>query len=190
MILVFLGAPGVGKGTQAKLLASKLSIPHISTGDMLRSEIASGSELGQTVKNVMDSGQLVSDELVIEVVKSRISVKDCDNGFILDGFPRTVEQAAALEILLGSVGPAGGAGVDRVLMFELPDRDLLARLSGRREAESRADDTDEVQAERLRVYNELTLPLVSYYEELGVLERIDAKGDVEEVFQKLSSVVC
>lgn len=175
MILVFLGPPGVGKGTQAKLFSEARSIPHISTGEILREAIASGTDLGRRVKAKLDAGQLVSDSLMEEVVARRLTNIDCEKGFILDGYPRTVEQAASLEKILLEIGKS----LSGVIYFSLPEDKLLARLSSRKEG--RADDSDEIQKERLNVYNTKTVPLVEHYRSLGKIKTVDADGTVDEV---------
>ena len=185
MKLVFLGPPGAGKGTQAKLLSEKAGIAHISTGDMLRAEIEKGSELGRTVKDLMDAGQLVSDELMLEVIRERLAAPDCKNGFILDGFPRTSPQAEALSAMFKSAG----AKLDTVCLFDLSEEELGARLENRRGEEARVDDNAEVQKERLRVYQEKTAPLIDYYKELGSLKTIPSSGSIEEVNKNLNKVL-
>lgn len=181
MILVFLGPPGVGKGTQAKLFSEARGIAHISTGDMLRAAIAAGTDLGKRVKTVMDSGQLVSDDLIIELINQRILESDCAKGYILDGFPRTITQAEALEKLLKKLNKT----LDAVVYFDLPEEELLTRLAGRREQEARVDDTWEVQKERLRVYKNKTESLIDFYQKTGKLRKIESSGSVEEVLAKV-----
>jgi adenylate kinase len=177
MRLILLGAPGVGKGTQAKMIASKFGISHISSGEMLRKAVSEGSEVGLQVKSLIDNGQLVPDDLMIELVHERIDEDDCANGYILDGFPRTVAQAEALDELFTLRREA----ISRVILFDVSDDELCKRLSERRGAESRADDTPEIQERRLRVYREQTAPLIRYYEEQGLLSRVEASGKVDEV---------
>lgn len=185
MILVFLGPPGVGKGTQAKLLSEKKKIAHISTGDMLRAAIVAGADLGKRVKAVMDSGQLVSDDLIIELIDHRVMEADCANGYILDGFPRTIAQAEALERLLKKLNKK----LTAVLYFDLLEQELLNRLAGRREQEARADDNLEVQKERLRVYKNNTESLIDFYRKKEKLKTIEAVGTVEEVLEKVQAVL-
>ena len=199
MKLILLGAPGAGKGTQAEIICKTLSIPQISTGNIIRAQIKSGTELGLRVKAIVESGALVSDELVIELLKARISEPDCENGFILDGFPRTIPQAEALEQF---------CDIDAVLEIYVPDEAIVARMSGRRtcpvcgasyhvkynppEKEGicgvcgaqlvmRPDDDPEVVASRLRVYHEQTEPLVEFYRERGKLRTVDGQGAIDEI---------
>ena len=183
--LVFLGPPGAGKGTQAKLLAAEKSLIHISTGDMLRGAVTSGSELGKQVKAVIDSGQLVSDELMISIIEDRISQDDCKSGYVLDGFPRTVLQAQALEDLLKKRGES----LAHVVLFDISEDELLRRLAHRRSVEGRVDDNEATQRERLKVYAESTLPLIAFYESLGLLRRVAALSSVEEVQANLSRAI-
>lgn len=176
--LIFLGAPGAGKGTQAKLLSEKFGLAHISTGEMLRAAVAEGSELGKKVASIMESGQLVPDALIVEIIKERISKPDCAKGYILDGFPRTVPQAQALDAMLGEQKVT-------VVLFEVTTEDVEKRLANRRSAENRADDSDEVQRERLRVYQEQTAPLIEFYEQRGMLVRVSGAGAIDEVQNRL-----
>lgn len=185
MKVVFLGPPGAGKGTQAKTLSERAGIAHISTGDMLRKAVAEGSELGKKVKEVIDSGQLVSDDLMIELIEQRTGQADCQKGYILDGFPRTVAQAEALNGMLQK----RGAAISSVVLFELSDEALQARLAHRRGAEARKDDDAETQRERLRIYTQQTAPLIEYYDNKKLLTRVDANGTVEEVEGRVRSIL-
>lgn len=171
--VVFLGPPNSGKGTQAVGLAALLGVPAISTGDMLRAEKAAGSELGKRVQSVLDSGQLVDDDLMAEVVTSRLAQSDALEGFLLDGYPRTLPQAATLEGIL----EGQGAKLDHVLLVEAPEEVLVKRALGR----GRVDDTDEVVRERLRVYRRQTEPLVDYYRRQNLLQEIDGNQPIETV---------
>ena len=205
MKLILLGAPGVGKGTQAQFIMEKYGIPQISTGDMLREAIRDGTELGKQVKAVMDSGGLVTDEIIIDLVKTRIRKKDCENGFLFDGFPRTIPQAQALE--------AQGIEIDSVIEIIVPDEEILSRLSGRRVHEAsgrvyhithsppktegvddltgdpliqRDDDLEETIRERLSVYREQTEPLVEFYKQKSLdsnlnYHSIDGQGSTEQI---------
>lgn len=172
---VMLGAPGSGKGTQAEVLARVLGVPAISTGEMLRQAVAEGTELGARVEGIMASGKLVDDALMAEVVAERLARPDAEPGFLLDGYPRTPPQAESLDGLLG----ARGASLDAVLLLDVPEEELVRRALGRR----RADDTDSVIRERLRVYREKTEPLVAHFERRGLLVRIDGNRPVEAVTQ-------
>ncbi len=185
MRIVLLGPPGAGKGTQAAKLVAAFGIPHISTGDILRAQVASGSPLGQKVKSILDSGELVTDEIIMEVVIDRISQQDCRKGFLLDGAIRTVAQAKLLEKHLSEVG----APLDRVVQINVPDGVLLERIRNRQGAVVRADDTAEVAAKRLQVYWEQTAPVAGYYEQVGLLSKVDGVGTVEEVFDRISGVL-
>jgi len=177
MRLIFLGPPGSGKGTQAKLLAERLGVPAISTGDMLRDAVRRGTPLGRRAQAIMEAGELVPDDLVISLVRERTAVPDARNGFLLDGFPRTIEQAKALERIL----EGNAASVDGVINLLVPEGTLVERLLGRAALEGRSDDRRETVAERLRVYREKTAPLVEYYRGLGLLYDVDGSGSVEEV---------
>ena len=181
MKLVFLGPPGAGKGTQAKIYSQKHKIAHISTGEMLRAAVQAGSPLGIKVKSVIDSGQLVSDELIIELIRDRVKESDCSGGYILDGFPRTVKQAEALERLLKETG----VKLDSAVLFDLPVTAIMERLANRRSTESRADDTENVQLERQKIYLEQTAPLIDYYKNSGLLKTVDASGSIEQVGARL-----
>lgn len=181
MKIVFLGPPGCGKGTQAKVLGEKFGLVHVSTGDLFRANIAAGTELGKKAKGFMDAGQLVPDTITLQMFQDRVSKPDCQKGYILDGFPRTVPQAQALTKMLCEQSDA----LSHVIFFELTEAELTKRLAHRRGTESRADDTAEVQLERLRVYQVQTAPLVDYYRQLGVLTTVDASGAIPEVQQNL-----
>ncbi|MBL4679665.1 MAG: adenylate kinase [Pseudomonadales bacterium] len=215
MKIILLGAPGVGKGTQAKFIMEKFNIPQISTGDMLREAIKAGSELGNRVKSVMASGALVTDEIIIDLVKERIAKPDCENGFLFDGFPRTIPQAEALveaEIIL-----------DGVVEIKVPEEEIVTRLSGRRIHEAsgriyhiihnppkvegkddetgddliqRADDSEKTIRERLNVYREQTEPLVAFYQKQSAesdgnlfYEAIEGTGSSEEIRSKVFSIL-
>ncbi len=185
MKIIFLGPPGVGKGTQASRLADALGIAHISTGDMLRAEVASGSELGNKVRTLMDEGQLVPDETIVEIIENRTLQSDCINGCILDGFPRTVPQAAALKEMLA----AREDGISATYLFNLSEDQLLKRLEGRRGVQNRKDDSEDVQVERLKVYQEKTAPLIDYYREEGLLVEIDGNGTINVVYSRLLAAI-
>jgi adenylate kinase len=202
MRIILLGPPGAGKGTQAQFIKDSLQIPQISTGDMLRAAVSSGSELGNRVKAVMDSGALVSDDIIIDLVKERIVEPDCANGFLFDGFPRTIPQAEAMD--------AAGVEVDAVVEIQVPDDELVKRITGRRvhpgsgrvyhveynpprvadrddetgePLEQREDDTEETVRERLAVYYEQTQPLIDYYKGNARLRyvEVDGRGEVDAI---------
>jgi adenylate kinase len=169
--IVFLGPPNSGKGTQATMLAATLSVPAISTGEMLRAAVAAKSPLGERVEAVMAEGQLVSDDLMAEVVRERLAQRDAQRGYILDGYPRTLPQAETLAEILG------GRDLGPVLLVTAPEDVLLARALGR----GRADDTEKIARERQRVYQQETAPLVAYYETRGLLQRIDGAQSIDDV---------
>ncbi len=177
MRAIFLGPPGSGKGTQAKLLAQRMAIPAISTGDMLREAVRLGTPLGRRAKAIMEAGDLVPDDVVIGLIRERISLPDARSGFLLDGFPRTVEQARALDRLL----EGNGEVLDAVINLLVPESMLLERMGGRAAVEGRADDRPETVRERLRVYREKTAPLIDHYGARGVRIDVDGSGTIEEV---------
>jgi adenylate kinase len=171
--VAFFGAPGSGKGTQAVLLAERLGVPAISTGDMLRQAVASGSELGGQVAAILAAGRLVDDQTMAAVVSERLAQPDARRGFLLDGYPRTLPQAATLADILRQQGET----LDAVLLLEVPEEELVRRLTGR----GREDDREETVRERLRVYREQTTPLIGYYQDRGLLRRVDGHRAVPEV---------
>jgi adenylate kinase len=171
-VLVF-GAPGSGKGTQAALLAERLGVPAISTGEMLRAAVASGSELGRRVEGILAAGTLVDDDTMADVVRERLAQPDARRGFLLDGYPRTLPQAVTLEDILRRQG----AGLDAAILLEVPDTELVRRLIDRK----REDDREDVVRERLRVYDDKTAPLIGYYQQRGLLRRVDGHRTVPEV---------
>jgi len=179
--IVLLGAPGAGKGTQAATLVDDLGIPHISTGDMLRAAVAAGTEVGKKAKAVMDSGQLVGDDIVIAIAEERLAQDDARKGFILDGFPRTQGQAEALESLLQRIG----SGLDCCLALTVDIEAVVERLLKRAEIEGRADDNAETIRERMRVYDENTAPLLDFYRSRGLLKEVSGMGSIEEVGQRI-----
>lgn len=208
MRLVFLGPPGSGKGTQAAKLLEKVKVAHISTGDILRGNVANGTELGLQAKGYMDSGKLVPDSLIVEMMKNRLGESDCEKGFILDGFPRTVSQAEALEKMLGELG----MDLDAVVLFKVSDAVVIERLSGRRgcrrcgaiyhvrfspssagdrceacggELFQRDDDREEVIRKRLDVYHSQTAPLVGFYRERNMLVEVEAEKSSDEVLKTI-----
>lgn len=213
MIIILLGAPGAGKGTQAEKLEEEFSIPKLSTGEILRREIETGSALGHKIENIMNAGHLVSDEIMIELIKNRITHTDCNKGFILDGFPRTIKQAEELEPIL----KASKKGDLFVLNFEVAEEELIKRLSGRFSCKSckagyhkiyklpevdgvcdncgskefieREDDKPEAVKIRIKVYNEKTAPLVDYYKTTNRLLPINGNRSIAEIFAQVRSVV-
>ena len=212
MKLILLGPPGVGKGTQAWKLSEKFGIPQISTGDMLRGAIQNGTELGLKARSFMDSGKLVPDEVVIGIVEERLAMSDCAGGWILDGFPRTLQQAGALDVMLYK----NNSGIEHVLSLEVREDDVVKRLSGRRSCEGcqktyniyfnlpktegvcdicggrliqRKDDEEATVRNRMMVYRESTEPLISYYNERGTLKSANANGDIDGVFDLICSML-
>jgi adenylate kinase len=181
MKLVFLGPPGSGKGTQAKRLAEALKVPHISLGDILREEVRQGTEIGKRAKERMDAGKLVPDELTIELTRQRLAKPDCQKGFILDGFPRSLVQA---EALAGSQ-----VNIDKVIYFAIGQDQAVERLLGRAKLEGRADDNEQSIKTRFEVYARETKPLIERYERAGKLVTIDAGREIDNVFADLLAVV-
>ncbi len=173
--ILFLGPPGAGKGTQAARVAERLAIPHVSTGDMFRDHVERGTELGRRVKAIMESGEYVPDDIVIAMLNQRIAESDAQKGFILDGFPRTVAQAEALDTELGS------AGLDAVVLFEVEREELVSRLLGR----GRADDTEATVRNRLEVYEEQTAPLVDLYRRRGLLVVANGAGEIDAITDRV-----
>ena len=185
MRIVLLGAPGSGKGTQAALMTEKLGVPHISTGVLLRAAVAAGSELGQKAKAVMDRGELVSDELMLDLIEERLGQEDAAEGFILDGYPRNIAQAEALDDLLTRLGKP----LEEALQIDVNEEQVIARIAGRAAQEGRSDDSEEVVRNRMRVYAEQTAPVVGFYEHKGVLTRVLGEGSIDEVFQRIMGVL-
>ncbi|MEM9406707.1 MAG: adenylate kinase [Acidobacteriota bacterium] len=179
--LIFLGPPGSGKGTQSEFVCKALGIPQISTGDMLRAAVAAGSELGQKVESIMNSGALVSDELIAEVVKDRLVQADAQEGFLLDGYPRTGPQAETLSGILEE----SGIELDHVVLIDVPEEELVARAVAR----GRDDDKEEVVRERQRVYHEKTAPLIDYYRAQGLIREIDGNRPIEDVTAALMEAI-
>ena len=212
MKLILLGPPGAGKGTQAKMLTEKFNIPQISTGDILRAAVKEGTEMGKRAKEYMDAGGLVPDEVVVGIVRDRLREADCDNGFILDGFPRTVAQADALQVSLVDMGKE----LDRVISLEVDAEALVERLTGRRTCKDcgrgyhimfdpsrqegkcdacggtlfqRDDDQEETIRKRLQVYADQTAPLISYYNDAGLLMELDGMRPIAQVQDKMLTLL-
>ena len=212
MKIVMLGAPGAGKGTQAKMIASKYQIPHVSTGDIFRANIKNGTELGKKAKEYMDQGLLVPDELTVDLVIDRLSQDDCQNGYILDGFPRTIPQAEALDRALAKRNEKMDYAVD----VDVPDENIISRMSGRRACVGcgatyhvvynpskkgeacevcgeklilRDDDKPETVQKRLTVYHNQTQPLIDYYTEQSILKTVDGTQDMNDVFEAIVRIL-
>ena len=185
MRIVLMGAPGSGKGTQAALIVKELGLPHISTGDLLRAAVAAGTELGKQAKAVMDRGELVSDDIVLGLLEERLAADDAAGGFILDGFPRNIAQAEALDALLERLGQP----VDEALQIDIDEEQVVKRIAKRAALEGRSDDTEETVRNRLDVYAEQTAPVVDYYAQRGVLSRVLGDGSIEEVFERIRAVL-
>ena len=212
MKIVMLGAPGAGKGTQAEMIAEKYEIPHISTGDIFRANIKNGTELGKKAKAYMDAGNLVPDELTVDLVIDRVAQPDCEKGYILDGFPRTIPQAEVFTKQLEK----NGEKIDFAIDVEVPDENIVKRMSGRRacpncgatyhivnippkkegicdncgtELIQRADDKAETVKKRLDVYHDATQPLIDYYKELGVLKEVDGTQPMNDVFEDICKIL-
>ena len=212
MRVIMLGAPGAGKGTQAIKIAEKYSIPHISTGDIFRANIKNNTELGKKAKTYMDQGLLVPDELVVDLVVDRVNQEDCQNGYVLDGFPRTIPQAEALDVALGNMKQT----IDFAINVEVPDENIVNRMSGRRACVAcgatyhvvyaptkkedvcdqcqgnlilRDDDKPETVQKRLNVYHEQTQPLIDYYTSKGILKEVDGTVDIADVFGSIIQIL-
>lgn len=181
MRLLLLGAPGSGKGTQAARLKAHLQVPHISTGDLLRAEVAAGSALGQAAREVMARGELVSDDILLGMLEQRLSRPDVANGFILDGYPRNLAQADALDALLRRIGQP----MDAAVQLDVDPELLVQRIAGRAQAEGRADDSPESVRKRLQVYAEQTAPVIHYYRKRGQLQVVDGVGELDAVFDRI-----
>lgn len=185
MRLVLLGAPGSGKGTQASRLKDHLRVPHVSTGDLLRAEVAAGSALGLEAKAVMARGDLVSDDILLGMLEARVSKPDTANGFILDGYPRNLAQAGALDALLQRIGQP----MDVAVQLEVDNEKIIDRLAGRAKAEGRADDSPDAVRNRLDVYDRQTAPVIGFYREHGQLKVVDGVGTLDEVFDRIVEAI-
>jgi adenylate kinase len=186
VIALLFGPPGSGKGTQSALVATRLGVPHVATGDMLRAEVARGSTLGREVQPLMESGALVPDELVVRVIESRLQEPDARGGAVLDGFPRTVAQAGALDAMLRR----RGARVDTVVSLRVDDTELWERMQRRATLEGRADDNVDSFRTRLGVYRDQTLPVLEHYRQVGSrIEEIDGIGSIDQVTGRIAAVL-
>ena len=185
MRIVLLGAPGSGKGTQAALLVRELDLPHISTGEVLRAAVKSDTLLGRTAKAVMDRGELVPDEVMLGLMEERLSQPDVQEGFILDGYPRNVAQAEALDELLERFGQP----IDEALQIDIDQESVIRRIANRARQEGRSDDSEDVARNRMKIYDEQTAPVVDYYARKGMLSRVLGEGSVDEVFQRIRGVL-
>ncbi len=181
MRLVLLGPPGSGKGTQASLLKDRLNVAHISTGDLLRAAVAAETDLGKIAKATMDAGELVSDELVLQLLEDRLGEPDAANGYILDGYPRNLAQAEALDGLLERLNQT----IDHALALIVDQEQIVHRLARRSAEQGRSDDSEEVVRHRLTVYSEQTAPVAAYYDRKGLLTNIDGMGTIEEINERL-----
>ena len=181
MRLVLLGAPGSGKGTQAEILKAELGVPHVSTGDLLRAAVKAGTPLGLKAKAVMDTGLLVSDDIVLAMLEDRVAQPDAAGGFILDGYPRNVAQCEALEILLARIGQP----LEIAIKLDVPSELIVERIAGRAAAQGRKDDTPETVRERLRVYTEQTEPVANYFAQIGKLKVVDGVGELADVSRRI-----
>ena len=212
MKIIMLGAPGAGKGTQAKMIADKYQVPHVSTGDIFRANIKNGTELGMEAKKYMDQGQLVPDELTVKILLDRVAQPDCEKGYVLDGFPRTIPQAEVLDKALAELNES----IDYAINVDVPDENIVRRMSGRRACLScgatyhiehippkqegicdtcgqelvlREDDKPETVLNRLEVYHKQTQPLIDFYTSKGVLESVDGTVDMKDVFAAIVTVL-
>ncbi len=181
MKAILFGPPGGGKGTQATFLVDKYNIPHISTGDILRAAVKEGTTLGKQAKLIMDKGELVSDDIIINIIKERIQQNDCKKGFLLDGFPRTITQGEALNKMLNEINTK----IDYVIYIDVNDDNLIQRLLGRAQKEGRSDDNENTIKKRISVYKDQTLPLKDYYKQKGILKEINGIGTISDITKRI-----
>lgn len=184
MRLILFGPPGAGKGTQAEFISGKYNVEHISTGDVLREAVRNETEIGKKAKSYMDKGELVPDEVVIEIIRQKISSLD-DGSFMLDGFPRTRAQAEALDRMLNDQN----VEIDAVVMLDVDDEEVISRIMNRQKIEGREDDSEEVVRNRLDVYRKQTSPLEQYYNDKNLLRKINGKGSIEEISERIDNVL-
>lgn len=185
MNLVFLGPPGSGKGTQAVRIAAELGVIHLSTGDMLRAAVKNKTELGKQAEEYMSRGELVPDELIVGLIEDRIRKQELKNGFILDGFPRNMEQARSLQEMFQK----HNIDLDRAVLLDVPEEELVSRIAGRATEEGRTDDTEDVVRNRLKVYRTQTQPIEDFYRERGILTEIEGKDTPDNVFRKIMTAL-
>ncbi len=185
MRLILLGGPGAGKGTQAERLKSHFNIPHISTGEVLREARSEETELGKKAGEYMDAGKLLPDDIILGIIDEKLALPEMGNGFLFDGFPRTIPQAEGLDSMLSKRGES----LDAVVSIEVPDDVVTERLLKRAEIEGRADDNAETIGNRIKIYYEQTEPLKNYYQERGLLKSVDGLGSIEEIFERITSVL-
>lgn len=185
MNIILLGAPGAGKGTQGGILAKNAGLPRIATGDLLRAAVKAGTLLGQQAQSYVDRGLLVPDEIILGLIEEKLASKEASQGAIMDGFPRTITQAEAVDGFLSSRGDQ----IDSVVAFEIQDETLIRRMIGRAGEEGRSDDTPDAIRKRLQVYRQQTAPLLQFYEERGVMTKIDATGSVDEVAASVAKAI-
>jgi adenylate kinase len=185
MNLILLGPPGAGKGTQAKRLEEKFGVKQLSTGDMLRAAVASGSDIGKEAKAVMDAGQLVSDDIIVRMISERVEEPDCAKGFILDGFPRNVAQADALDQMLAKKG----LQIDHVIEFRVDEERMIDRILKRAAEEGRSDDNEDTLRKRMDVYRDQTAPIIPHYREKGALKTVDGMKPMDDVTADLEKIL-